>query len=189
MPHWDTPRPSQDGGAACTPHSRWLPIILLRMRLILPPAALKESAHQRSSPSVPSAPEATLEMALCVSAHAQRALPLPRWRRGGDRPEEGCGSGVPLWSAALAPRSTMIPHRGDVGPQEGNRRQAQAGGAGPGARRGPCQCLDVGLGLQPQRVASETGLAAALRLPGVCERRQVPSGLRVLLRAEGSPQG
>uniref|UniRef100_A0A8V1ANH7 Exocyst complex component 7 n=1 Tax=Gallus gallus TaxID=9031 RepID=A0A8V1ANH7_CHICK len=48
-------------------------------------------------------------MALCVSAHAQRALPLPRWRRGGDRPEEGCGSGVPLWSAALAPRSTMIP--------------------------------------------------------------------------------
>uniref|UniRef100_A0A8V1ALW6 Exocyst complex component 7 n=2 Tax=Gallus gallus TaxID=9031 RepID=A0A8V1ALW6_CHICK len=79
------------------------------MRLILPPAALKESAHQRSSPSVPSAPEATLEMALCVSAHAQRALPLPRWRRGGDRPEEGCGSGVPLWSAALAPRSTMIP--------------------------------------------------------------------------------
>lgn len=109
MPHWDTARPSQDGGAACTPHSRWLPIILLRMRLILPPAALKESAHQRSSPSVPCAPEATLEMALCVSAHAQRALPLPRWRRGGDRPEEGCGSGVPLWSAALAPRSTMIP--------------------------------------------------------------------------------
>uniref|UniRef100_A0A8C9EN65 Exocyst complex component 7 n=1 Tax=Pavo cristatus TaxID=9049 RepID=A0A8C9EN65_PAVCR len=48
-------------------------------------------------------------MALCVSAHAQRALPLPRWRRGGDRPEEGCGSGVALWSAALAPRSTMIP--------------------------------------------------------------------------------
>lgn len=77
------------------------------------------------------------------------------------------------------------PHRGDVGPQEGNRRQAQAGGAGPGARRGPCQCLDVGLGLQPQRVASETGLAAALRLPGVCERPQVPSGLRVLLRAKG----
>ncbi|XP_031454949.1 exocyst complex component 7 isoform X3 [Phasianus colchicus] len=48
-------------------------------------------------------------MALCVSAHAQRPLPLPRWRRGGDRPEAGCASGVPLWSAALAPRSTMIP--------------------------------------------------------------------------------
>lgn len=48
-------------------------------------------------------------MALCVSAHAQRPLPLPRWRRGGDRPEAGCASGVPLWSAALAPHGTMIP--------------------------------------------------------------------------------
>ncbi|XP_048820804.1 exocyst complex component 7 isoform X4 [Lagopus muta] len=48
-------------------------------------------------------------MALCVSAHAQRPLPLPRWRRGGDRPEAGCASGVPLWSAAPAPHGTMIP--------------------------------------------------------------------------------
>ncbi|XP_010719703.2 exocyst complex component 7 isoform X3 [Meleagris gallopavo] len=48
-------------------------------------------------------------MALCVSVHAQHPLPLPRWCRGGDRPEAGCASGVPLWSAAPAPRSTMIP--------------------------------------------------------------------------------
>lgn len=97
-------------------------------------------------------------MALCVSVHAQHPLPLPRWCRGGDRPEAGCASGVPLWSAAPAPRSTMIPTEEMSARRREVEDKLKQVWLGRGGRRGSCRCVDVGPGLQPQRVASETGL-------------------------------
>lgn len=50
------------------------------------------------------------------------------------------------------------PERGGVGPQEGDRGQAQAGGTGLGTRCGSCRGRGLGLGPQPPGVAGETRL-------------------------------
>lgn len=99
---------------------------------------------------------ATPKMAPAPPAHARCPPPLPRWRRGSDGTElreSSSSSGCPV-ERGLGSLRHHDPERGGFGPQEGDRGQTQAGGAGPGGlRRG----LGEGPGPQPPRVAVEMG--------------------------------
>lgn len=86
-------------------------------------------------------------------------------------------TGRARWERAAERLRRDDPERGGVGPQEGDRGQAQAGEVGLGKRCGRCRGRGLGLGPQPLGVAGETRLGLeVLRGPG-----GVPGPLKALV--------